>query len=168
MSEQLEGWRRQKPTEPGIYQVRGFELCQPRRRQTIATVVVAAASTNRRDKGALVHNLHISTSEGDLGEWGLLAHLSDGFEWRGPFVLAAPTATTHPPRLVTINGRTFAVPARFRFVAQDANGSVWAYAERPLCSPKLSHRYVGVGAMERLGKVADATNWETSLIDLQA
>lgn len=81
-----DGWSKDKPTTPGIYQVRGFNLFVPKNRQVIATVVVAV-SKDKRDKKQLVNNLHESTSEGDHSEWSRLSDMSDEFEWRGPFVL---------------------------------------------------------------------------------
>lgn len=80
------GWSRNKPTEPGIYQVRGFNACRPKSQQFVATVTVVMGRGHKSRKSELMCNLHRSTSEDDLTEWGRLANYDDAFEWRGPFV----------------------------------------------------------------------------------
>lgn len=81
------GWTQRKPEKPGIYQVRGFDLCKPEHKQSIATITVAK-SLYREDKKALVCNLHESTSDSNHESWWRVEDLSDEFQWRGPFVLS--------------------------------------------------------------------------------
>lgn len=69
-------WSRQQPTVPGIYGIRGFNLCRPASEQFEAVVVV------REYGGELVCNLHESTSEDDLESWAPICDLDPDFEWR--------------------------------------------------------------------------------------
>lgn len=69
-------WSRQQPTVPGIYGIRGFNLCRPASEQFEAVVVV------REHGGELVCNLHESTSEDDLESWAPICDLDPDFEWR--------------------------------------------------------------------------------------
>lgn len=69
-------WSRQQPTVPGIYGIRGFNLCRPASEQFEAVVVV------REHGGGLVCNLHESTSEDDLESWAPICDLDPDFEWR--------------------------------------------------------------------------------------
>ncbi|RRN78508.1 hypothetical protein EIM50_13545 [Pseudoxanthomonas sp. SGD-10] len=69
-------WAKQQPTCPGIYGIRGFNLCRPVSEQFEAVVVV------REYGGELVCNLHESTSEDDLSSWAPICDLDPDFEWR--------------------------------------------------------------------------------------
>lgn len=69
-------WSKRQPTCPGIYGIRGFNLCRPASEQFEAVVVV------REHGGELVCNLHESTSEDDLGSWAPICDLDPDFEWR--------------------------------------------------------------------------------------
>lgn len=163
------GWARQKPTAPGVYQVRGFNLCRPRRQQVVATVVVELRGG--RDP-VLVCNLHASNSENDRTMWSRLENMCDSFEWRGPLVLQEPKRATKPstprvkPWAPIVAGVKFTVPAGYDFVAQDGDGCVYAYKKRPQLIAKwwhdgrqlpLSSTYV------LLGSADDVTSYGESL-----
>lgn len=66
-------WKRGKPSTTGVYRVRGWEIGA---RCKEAVVVVA------EHDGLLHCNLHESTSETDIDEWGRVDDFSDAFEWQ--------------------------------------------------------------------------------------
>ena len=86
-----EGFKVGRPTVPGVYQVRGFNMFVRKDQQVIATVEVAV-SKDPRDKRALVCNLHESNAEPRHEHWTRLEDCNASFEWRGPFILAAPSS----------------------------------------------------------------------------
>lgn len=67
---------------------------------------------------------------------------------------------------VAIGGLFLAVPKRFSFVAQDADGAVWAYAIKPItvdngwATPLVDAKYLGRARTA-------APDWRHSLMDLQ-
>lgn len=69
----LHAWTKVKPSEPGIYEIRGFVIGQP---QSSAIVIVDLNAS-----GEYVCNLHESTSESDREEWSYVDDFSDNFEW---------------------------------------------------------------------------------------
>lgn len=74
--DEVSAWSKQQPACPGIYGIRGFNLCRPASEQFEAVVVV------REYGGELVCNLHESTSEDDLESWAPICDLDPDFEWR--------------------------------------------------------------------------------------
>lgn len=71
---------RGKPTKPGIYKVRGFNLFRPRNRWREAVVEV------RLYRGVLRCNLHeINSSDDPIATWAPISEYNDDFEWLGPF-----------------------------------------------------------------------------------
>lgn len=80
----MSAWTKVKPTEPGIYQIRGFNYGQPKRKQRVAVVVVER-STVTADNGALVVNLHEKNTEYNQYDWYLVSVLDEKFEWLGPY-----------------------------------------------------------------------------------
>ena len=69
----MEGWSSIKPTEEGVYGVRGFNLGQEEQVEAIVKVVF---------DGELVCNLHECNSEENTGDWYPIAQLRHNFEWR--------------------------------------------------------------------------------------
>lgn len=67
------GWTRTKPTEQGIYRVRGWNIG--------SEADVAVVSVIEYDD-ALVCNLHERNSDTEYEEWDDLARFSDRFEWQ--------------------------------------------------------------------------------------
>ena len=78
-------WTKNKPTTPGAYWVRGYEVGRSHRK---ALVVVMERG------GELCSNLHSTNSDND-DEPTPLANHSDRFEWCGPLV---PANARHKPR----------------------------------------------------------------------
>ncbi|MBP7657406.1 MAG: hypothetical protein KA742_12785, partial [Pseudoxanthomonas sp.] len=68
-------WSTNKPSHPGVYGVRGFNLGATPEEQFEAIVAV------RLYEGDLICNLHESTSEDDFDRWTLVEDCNDGFEW---------------------------------------------------------------------------------------
>lgn len=74
-------WKNVKPTIPGIYKVKGFNLCRPASKQREAVVEVRAY------RGRLHCNIHESNSSDDpVSQWSWLQDLNDEFQWCGPLV----------------------------------------------------------------------------------
>ena len=74
-------WTKTKPSKPGIYKVRGFNLFRAASKQREAVVEVRAY------RGRLHCNLHESNSSDDpVSEWSWLKDLNSEFQWRGPLV----------------------------------------------------------------------------------
>ena len=71
----MSGWTNTKPTEPGVYGVKGFNLGQTPSEQVEAIVRVVF-------DGELVCNLHQCNSEEDFEDWYAVSDLLDTFEWR--------------------------------------------------------------------------------------
>lgn len=72
IAQESQEWKDEKPTESGIYWVRGF--CYGRR-YDMALVEVSYFD------GDLICNLHRVNSERDKENWPLVSELSDKFEW---------------------------------------------------------------------------------------
>jgi hypothetical protein len=72
-------WTQSKPTEEGIYKVRGWRIGAP--------FMAAVVEVVKDESGHMVCNLHEPNSGQDTEEWDRLAVFSDDFEWQGPFVL---------------------------------------------------------------------------------
>lgn len=72
-------WTQSKPTEEGIYKVRGWRIGAP--------FMTAVVEVMKDESGHLVCNLHEANSDQDTEEWDRLAVFSDDFEWQGPFML---------------------------------------------------------------------------------
>ena len=70
------GWNKQKPTSPGIYGVRGFNIGRPPSKQSEAIVRVC------KFRGKLVCNLHEYNSDEPSDSWSLLSDMASYFEWR--------------------------------------------------------------------------------------
>ena len=68
-------WSTVKPSRPGVYGVRGFNMCREPEDQFEAIVSV------RLHEGDLICNLHEYTSEEDFDRWTRVDDCSDGFEW---------------------------------------------------------------------------------------
>lgn len=67
-----------KPTEAGIYEVRGWYVGRPQARAVVAV--------ERNDDGDLVCNLHQENSDQNVDDWDTLDQFADDFQWRGPYV----------------------------------------------------------------------------------
>ena len=75
------GWNKQKPSTPGAYYVRGYDLDHP---ATHALVEVMLDNDSE-----LRCNLHESNSaeiDDEFSDWSHMDDMSDGFEWIGPLV----------------------------------------------------------------------------------
>lgn len=73
-------WTTEKPTQPGAYRVRGFDIGDASR-----TALVEV----KYDGGILCCNLHEKNSEGDMRRWYSVFALSARFEWSGPLMPCA-------------------------------------------------------------------------------
>lgn len=75
-------WTSEKPTEPGAYWVKDFELygraLSARRGKALVEV--------RRVDGDLRCNLHEQNSDNDTDQWSAIAVMDDAFRWCGPLV----------------------------------------------------------------------------------
>lgn len=72
-------------------------------------------------------------------------------------------------RVVALGGTVFPVPRGYRYVAQDANGTVWAYGRKPFHHVNCWGVTLGAeDGMLRLGiaVVRDTQSWRESLVDL--
>jgi hypothetical protein len=74
-------WTKNKPTKPGIYKVKGFNMFRAPSKQRVAVVEV------RSYRGRLHCNLHESNSSDDpVSEWSWMQDLNSDFQWCGPLV----------------------------------------------------------------------------------
>lgn len=80
-------WTATKPTVPGAYWIRGFELSTG---GGLALVEVAPD-----EDGPLVTNLHCHNSDRNLRNWDLVESISEEFEWQGPLLPGELTTFSH-------------------------------------------------------------------------